>query len=95
MIRHVIVFDSEAPREQVQAMAARAKRLMGAIAGVTDVRFGIALTPGARYQYFFDIGFRDESVIESYRHDPAHVRFADEEFRPLAPDRLTVDYRLE
>jgi hypothetical protein len=94
MIRHVIVFNAAAPQEQVLALAERAKRTLGAIPGVTDVRFGVAVEEGVRYRYLFDIGFADESVAETYRSHPAHVRFAEEEFRPLAQDRITTDYRL-
>ncbi len=95
MIRHVIVFNADAPAERVRAMAERARQVLGAIQGVTDVRFGVAVAAAASYRYYFDIGFEDESVIDSYRQDPAHVRFAEEEFRPLARDRVTTDYRLE
>ena len=94
MIRHVIVFNAEVPQEQVLAMARRAQRVLSAIPGVTDVRFGMALEESARYRYLFDIGFADESVVETYRTHPAHMRFAEEEFRPLAQDRITIDYRL-
>jgi fructose-bisphosphate aldolase class II len=31
-------------------------------------------------------------VIESYRHHPEHVRFADRYFRPVAADRITIDF---
>ncbi len=33
-------------------------------------------------------------VIESYKHHPAHVAFADHLFRPIAADRLTTDYHV-
>jgi Stress responsive A/B Barrel Domain len=95
MIRHVIVFNTEAPHEQVRAMAERAQHALSAIPGVTDIRFGVAVEESARYRYLFDIGFADESVVETYRTHPAHMRFAEEEFRPLAQDRITTDYRLE
>jgi fructose-bisphosphate aldolase class II len=95
MIRHLIVFNADAPPESVRAMAEEAKRVLGAIPGVTDIRFGVALDPAATYRYVFDIGFADETVVETYRTHPAHVRFADGRFRPMARDRLTTDYRLE
>ena len=95
MIRHVIVFNAEAPHEQVLAMAERGKRVLSTIPGVTDVRFGVAVEELASYRYLFDIGFADESVVETYRTHPVHLRFAEEEFRPLAQDRITIDYRLE
>ncbi len=91
-VRHLIVFNAQAPEARVLEMAAVGQRELGAIAGVTDVRFGVSADPTARYRYLFDIGFAGEAVIESYRHDPRHVRFADEHFRPMAPDRLTIDY---
>lgn len=97
MVRHVIVFNANAgvAPERILAMAERGKAVLGAIPGVTDVRFGIATSPSARYRYLWDIGFVDEAVIDAYRTHPDHVRFADEEFRPLAQDRVTTDYRLD
>ena len=94
LIRHVIVFNAEAPQQQVLAMARRAQRVLNTIPGVTDVRFGVAVEESARYRYLFDIGLMDESVVETYRTHPVHVCFAEEEFRPLAQDRITTDYRL-
>jgi hypothetical protein len=94
MIRHVIVFNATAPEAEVRAMAARAREVLGALPGVTGVRFGVALAEAARYRYIFDIGLLDEQALNTYRTHPVHLRFADEEFRPLAPDRITTDYRL-
>jgi fructose-bisphosphate aldolase class II len=95
MVRHVIVFNAEAPRQEVLGMAAQAKRVLGAIEGVTEVRFGVAVAESARYRYFFDIGFVDEATIDYYMTHPAHLQFATEVFRPMAPDRITIDYRIE
>jgi fructose-bisphosphate aldolase class II len=94
LIRHVIVFNATAPEAEVRAMAARAKEVLGALPGVSEVRFGVALAEAARYRYFFDIGLQDEQALDTYRHHPLHLRFADDEFRPMAPDRITTDYRL-
>lgn len=95
MVCHLIVFNSTAPEQQVLAMAERGKAILGAIPGVTHVRFGTAVKGTARFRYLFDIGFADETVIESYYAHPDHIRFAEAEFRPLAPDRITTDYRLD
>ena len=95
MIRHLIVFNADAPPQRVREMAERGKRDLSTIPGVTDVRFGEALGNAARYRYVFDIGFVDEATIERYRTHPTHVRFAEEHFRPLAHDRITTDYRVE
>ncbi|HZS90513.1 MAG TPA: Dabb family protein [Chloroflexota bacterium] len=95
MIRHVIVFNAEAPYAEVLAMAEQARTVLGAIEGVTEVRFGVAVAESARYRYFFDIGFVDEATIDYYMNHPAHVAFATQVFRPMAPDRITTDYRVE
>ncbi|MGH2345284.1 MAG: Dabb family protein [Chloroflexota bacterium] len=94
MIRHVIVFNATESHEQVLDMAADAKRILGSIPGVIEVSFGVAVAEQARYRYFFDIALTDEEALAAYRVDPVHRRFADERFRPLAPDRVTTDYRL-
>jgi len=36
--------------------------------------------------------FASSEVIPSYREHPSHKRFADEEFRPYAGDRISIDY---
>ncbi len=95
MIRHVIVFNATTPEAEVRAMAARAGEVLGGLPGVTEVRFGVALAETARYRYFFDIGLQDEQALDVYRTHPLHLRFADEAFRPMAPDRITTDYRLD
>jgi stress responsive alpha/beta barrel protein len=94
MVRHVIVFNAIEPHEQVLDMAADAKRVLGGIPGVVDVNFGVAVAEQCRYRYFFDIALIDEDALAIYKIDPIHCRFADERFRPLAPDRVTTDYRL-
>ncbi|HEB98599.1 MAG TPA: fructose-bisphosphate aldolase, partial [Thiotrichales bacterium] len=40
------------------------------------------------------IRFVHPAVIDSYREHPEHLRFADELFRPVAGDRISIDYRL-
>lgn len=35
--------------------------------------------------------FANAAVIDSYREHPDHVAFADGQFRPIAPDRLSID----
>jgi hypothetical protein len=94
MIRHVIVFNAEVSPEAVITMAEEAKRVLGSIAGVTGVHFGVAVTENARYRYLFDIGLADESALAAYQHDPIHQHFAETRFRPLAIDRITTDYVL-
>lgn len=95
MIRHLIVFNAVGPPEEVRAMAEGAVRILGSIPGVTEVRFGVALGENARYRYLFDIGLVDEAALVAYQRDPVHLQFANERFRPLAPDRVTTDFELQ
>ncbi len=94
MVRHLIVFNIRkgAAAEECLEMAEEGRVVLSQIPGVLHVSFGVAMEDDARYKYSFVIDFADASVIESYKHHPLHVRFADERFRPLCPDRMTTDY---
>ena len=39
------------------------------------------------------VRFCHPAVIESYREHPDHVAFADNRFRPVAGERISVDYQ--
>lgn len=77
---------------QVRDMMATGRRALAAIPGVRGVFTGRAVRPDARYRYCWLVRFAHPAVIESYRDHPDHVAFADMRFRPLAPDRLSIDY---
>lgn len=96
MIRHLIVFNirEEVTHEDCLAMAERARQDLTSIAGVVQVSFGVAVTENARYRYTFVIDLSDEQALRRYRDHPIHVAFADTYFRPIAPDRITTDYKL-
>ncbi|MCU7906481.1 MAG: Dabb family protein [Candidatus Thiodiazotropha sp. (ex Epidulcina cf. delphinae)] len=38
------------------------------------------------------VRFSDEAVIDSYREHQDHLAFADRLFRPIARDRISIDY---
>jgi fructose-bisphosphate aldolase class II len=40
------------------------------------------------------VRFASAAVIDTYRDHPDHQAFADSHFRPVAGDRLTIDYQL-
>jgi fructose-bisphosphate aldolase class II len=61
---------------------------------VRRVATGRAVEEDSRYRCCWIVEFTSEQVIASYRDDPDHVAFADELFRPIAPDRLSIDYAL-
>ncbi len=96
MIKHVIVFNP-APGisdETCLSMARQAREVLTRIPGVRDVSLGIAVSDTARYRYLLIVGFASEEVIDSYRDHPVHVEFANKVFRPMAPDRITTDYKM-
>ena len=38
------------------------------------------------------VRFSDQAVVDSYKNHPAHVDYADTHFRPVAGDRITIDF---
>ena len=96
MIRHLIVFNIRdgATHEECLAMAEHGRIVLARIPGVLQVSFGVALVQTARYRYNFTIDLENEQAVQQYQVHPLHVAFADEHFRPLAPDRITIDYQL-
>lgn len=91
-VEHVILYNATASEEEVRAMMARGRAELGRIPGVRRVFTGRAVQPEARYRYCWLVRFASPAVIESYRVHPRHVEFAEGEFRPLARDRLSIDY---
>ena len=96
MISHSIAFNIRegATHEDCLSVMQRGREQLLKIPGVKDFTFSVSVDPNARYRYNLIVYFKDESVIESYKHHPIHVDYADHFFRPLATDRLTIDYRL-
>lgn len=95
-VEHVILFnaspDSEEADRLAQAMMSDGRDILGAIPGVRKVFVGNAMRPDARYRHCWLVRFVHPRVIASYRDHPAHVAFADERFRPAAPDRVSIDF---
>jgi fructose-bisphosphate aldolase class II len=74
-------------------MMAEGRRMLCTIPGVREVFSGETIKEGTRYHYCWRIRFAHPNVIDSYRDHPAHVEFANTLFRPMASDRITIDYR--
>ena len=68
-------------------------RVLAAIPGVREVMTGSAIREDAAYRYTWLVRFCDQAVINSYRDHPQHVEFADKFFRPMAGERITIDYQ--
>jgi fructose-bisphosphate aldolase class II len=92
-VEHVILYNVEhAPDAQVEAMMARGREMLSMIPGVRRVVTGWAVADKPRYRFCWLIEFTHRAVIDSYREHPLHRQFADNLFRPLAVDRVSVDF---
>jgi fructose-bisphosphate aldolase class II len=79
---------------EVQAMMAEGRKVLGAIPGVRNVVSGKAVRDDVQCRYVWLVRFAHPVVIESYREHPEHVAFADNLFRPVAGDRVSIDYHV-
>ncbi|MGD8937256.1 MAG: Dabb family protein, partial [Thiogranum sp.] len=91
-LSHLIIYNV-AEGSDADAMIAEGRRVLSAIPGVRDVFTGEAVKTDAAYRYCWNVVFCHPAVIDSYREHPDHVKFADTHFRPVAADRISVDYR--
>ena len=92
-VDHIIVYNVAAGAD-VAAMMAEGRRVLRAIPGVRQVITGEAVAAGGPYRYCWNVRFCHAAVIDSYRDHPDHVRFADTWFRPVAGDRVSIDFGL-
>jgi fructose-bisphosphate aldolase, class II len=95
-IEHLITYNvSHEGGTDVDAMIAEGQRVLAAVPGVRTVETGEAVAVDkARYRYCWLVRLASAAVIDSYRDHPLHVAFADDWFRPVAADRMSIDYRL-
>jgi fructose-bisphosphate aldolase class II len=92
-VEHVIVYNVEGVTETgVEQMMAEGKRVLAGIPGVREVVCGQAIKQEASYQYAWLIRFSHPAVIDSYRDHPYHRAFADNHFRPVAGNRISIDF---
>jgi fructose-bisphosphate aldolase class II len=92
-VHHVIIFNVEnTSDDDAKKMMQEGERILTNIPGVRRVNTGAAITQNAKYQYTWLIELVHPNVIDSYRAHPDHVAFADNLFRPIAGDRISIDY---
>jgi len=92
-VQHVIIYNVSGKDDaEIAAIMHEGKRILSGIPGVRHVITGTAVRDGAKYRYSWLIEFVHEKVIDSFRDDPVHVDFADRLFRPIAGDRISIDY---
>ncbi|MDZ7662987.1 ketose-bisphosphate aldolase [Thiohalophilus sp.] len=92
-VEHVIVYNTEGTTpEQVDELMQIGRETLSTIPGVRRVFTGNALQEEAGYQHCWVIRFAHRDVVASYKTHPDHVAYADTHFRPVAGDRISIDY---
>lgn len=93
-VEHLIIYNvsSSLKEGEVEDMMAAGRRALSPIPGVRRVFTGRAVQGKAGYRYCWLVRFSGEAVIDSYREHPDHKHFADTLFRPVAGDRISIDY---
>ncbi|NOZ10553.1 MAG: ketose-bisphosphate aldolase [Gammaproteobacteria bacterium] len=93
-VEHLIIYNTERlGKADTEIMVAEGRRVLSSIPGVRDVFTGEAVQSDTKYQYTWMVRFCHPAVIDSYRNHPAHVAFADNLFRPVAGNRISIDFQ--
>ena len=93
-VHHVIIFNVRgADDAQVAEMMQQGEAVLSKIPGVRRVVTGNAIQAEANYRFSWLIELVHQKVIDSYREHPDHVDFANRLFRPIAGDRISIDFR--
>jgi fructose-bisphosphate aldolase, class II len=94
-VEHLVIYNSSGDPSRTATMMAEGRRVLSRIPGVRQVITGTSVREDAAYRHCWLVRFADAAVIDTYRDHPDHRAFADGHFRPLATDRLTIDYQLD
>lgn len=94
MVEHVIIYNTTTDEAGSAAVAAEGRRVLDRIPGVRATWSGQSINADAAYRWCWLIRFAHPAVIDSYREHPDHVAYADKHFRPVAGDRISIDYTL-
>jgi len=93
-VEHLIIYNSSADDATSAEIAAEGRRVLDTIPGVRATWTGRSVRPDAKYRWCWLVRFAHPAVIDAYREHPDHVSYADNRFRPIAVDRISIDYEL-
>lgn len=93
-VEHLIIYNTTTDEAASAELAAEGRRVLDRIPGVRATWSGEAVAEKAAYRWCWLIRFAHPAVIDSYREHPDHVAYADKHFRPVAGDRVSIDYTL-
>jgi fructose-bisphosphate aldolase class II len=92
-VHHVIIYNLDTTdADQIDNLMREGEKILSQIPGVRRVITANAVKEDASYKFSWLIEFVHKKVIDSYRDHPDHVAFADNLFRPIAGDRISIDY---
>jgi fructose-bisphosphate aldolase, class II len=92
-VAHTILYNVEgATDEQVGEMMQRGHEVLAKIPGVRRVFTGWAVQEKTKFRFCWHLQFSHAKVIDSYRDHPEHAAFANQYFRPIAADRVSIDF---
>ncbi len=93
-VEHLIIYNvSGLNALQTREMAQKGKHILAQIPGVREVFIGESVKENDQYRYTWLVKFCHPKVIDYYREHPDHVAFADNLFRPVAGNRISIDYQ--
>ena len=93
-VEHLIVYNTTTDDTTSAELAAEGRRVLDRIPGVRATWSGRSVKTDASYRWCWLIRFAHPAVIDFYREHPDHVAYADNHFRPIAGDRISIDYEL-
>ena len=94
-VEHVIIYNVDGITDhQAASMMTKGQMILSSIPGVREVITGRSIRGEAEYCYTWLIRFCHIDVIDSYRNHPKHIDFADTLFRPVAGERISIDYQI-
>jgi hypothetical protein len=93
-VEHLIIYNTTRDDATSAELAAEGRRVLDKIPGVRATWSGRSVNPDASYRWCWLVRFAHPAVIDSYRENPDHVAYADNHFRPIAGDRISIDYEL-
>ena len=94
-VEHLIIYNVHGiTKDETLAMIEEGKTILSTIPGVLDIVTGHSIQDDDSYRYTWLIRFCHRAVIESYRNHHLHVAFADTLFRPVAGERISIDYQI-
>ena len=93
-MEHLIIYNTITDDRTSAEIAAEGRRVLDRIPGVRATWSGRAVKEDAGYRWCWLIRFAHVEVIDSYREHPDHKQYADSSFRPVAGDRISIDFEL-